>query len=210
MDNPARQEWTSAAEGDEARRSLPGEGPPADLRPRSRYERESYYQRFQPLIRGLIKRYGTETDIREELIGELYCRYNALLDKFDESRGVPLSAYIIRNLSTAAYTFARSRWRRGRRETDSEAAIIAAVDPAQGPQEVVLGSDRVDPDFLAALPAALGNLPPRQREVVNLRYFDGWSFEEIGYALSIKPATCRSLLRHALNNLRSRYGLTRD
>ena len=181
-----------------------------DSVPSSSRQREVYYERFQPLLRGLVNRYGTDADIREELPGELYCRYNALLDKFDPQRGVPLSAYVIRNLTAAAYTFARSRWRRDRRETGGDAVVLDAVETTAGPHELVLGSEVADPDFLAALPQAVEGLPPRQREVVTHRYFEGWSFEEIAYALNIKPATCRSVLRHALNNLRSRLGVVRE
>ena len=83
-----------------------------DSVPSSSRQREIYYERFQPLIRSLVNQYGTDADIREELPGELYSRYNALLDKFDFQRGEPLAPYVIRNPTAAAYTFARSRWRR--------------------------------------------------------------------------------------------------
>jgi DNA-directed RNA polymerase specialized sigma24 family protein len=38
--------------------------------------------------------------------------------------------------------------------------------------------------------------------VVLCRYYEGRQYEEIAAQLRIRPATARSLARHALNNLR--------
>ena len=85
--------------------------------------------------------------------------------------------------------------------------MLDAVETAAGLHELVLGSEIADPEILAALRQAVDTLPPRQREVGSCRYLESWSFEDIAYFLDIKPATCRSELRHALNNLRSRMAI---
>ena len=56
----------------------------------------------------------------------------------------------------------------------------------------------------AALPAAIAGLSERQRQMVIWRYYEDRSFEEIAGLLQTQPATVRSLLRHALANLRRR------
>ncbi|HEU4754896.1 MAG TPA: sigma-70 family RNA polymerase sigma factor, partial [Armatimonadota bacterium] len=60
-------------------------------------------------------------------------------------------------------------------------------------------------EVLRELPAAIARLPLRQRQVVIWRYYEGRSFEDIAEVLEIRPATARSILRHGLNNLRSRF-----
>ena len=45
-------------------------------------------------------------------------------------------------------------------------------------------------------------MPHRQRLVLVWRYYDERSYEEIAAQLQIKPATARSLLRHAVAALR--------
>src|SRR5690242_20589698 len=76
----------------------------------SRSEREAIYADFQPLVRRLIRQYGDTPEIREDLKGEIYCRFCDLLEAYDPSRGVNLYAYLVRMLSTSTYAYARSLW----------------------------------------------------------------------------------------------------
>ena len=146
--------------------------------------------------------------MREDLGGEIYCRFCNLLGAFDPTRGIPLRPYMVRQLSMATYTYARHQWRTRKREAAWETEEFhveqkAAFDPTL--------------DWLAALaldqaasllPAALAKLPARQRNVIIWRYYEERSFEEIGGLLAILPTTARSLLRHGLNNLRKNIGST--
>src|SRR5690349_17567564 len=81
----------------------------------SRAEREAIYADFQPLVRRLIRQYGDTPEIREDLKGEIYCRFCDLLEAYDPNRGVNLYAYLVRMLSTSTYAYARSLWRRRQR-----------------------------------------------------------------------------------------------
>lgn len=49
---------------------------------------------------------------------------------------------------------------------------------------------------------AIAKLPPRQRAVVVLRYYEGLSEREIGDALGCAPGTVKSLASRALDRLR--------
>jgi len=164
--------------------------------------RDELYTDFQPLIRRLLRQYGESSEIREELAGELYCRFNDLLKSFDPNRGVPLRAYLVRTLTAAAYTFARSHWRRQKREVSMEPEtnaedIAPSVDPTDDwDRQLVMQQ------VLSRLPDVIAQLPQRQRQVVIWRYYESRSFEEIAETLNIRVATARSLLRHGLNNLR--------
>lgn len=57
-------------------------------------------------------------------------------------------------------------------------------------------------EFFAELESALGELPPRQREVVLLHDVEGFSGEEIAEILGIPRATVRSNLFYAREKLR--------
>ena len=79
-------------------------------------DRDTLYAQFAPLVKRLILHYGGCPQLREELVGEIYCRFCALLDAFDPTRGVPLRAYLVRQLSTSVYTYVRTHRRHGSRE----------------------------------------------------------------------------------------------
>jgi DNA-directed RNA polymerase specialized sigma24 family protein len=84
-----------------------------------------------------------------------------------------------------------SWWRRSRRE----GALPVAFDPA-APEGPDLGErDRTV--------AALRLLPPRQRAVVVLRYYEDLSEAEIARVLGCSPGTVKSQASKALRTLRT-------
>lgn len=171
--------------------------------PRATADREALFADFQPLVKRLIRQYGDDPDLRQELLGEIYCRFNDLLDAYDPQRGIPLRPYLVRQLTAAVYTYARSCWKRRQREVRMD----HDPDESQSPQVAIDPTGRWDQDLLRGevlreLPAAIAQLPPRQKQVVISRFYASLSFEEMAETMRIRPATVRSLLRHGLNNLR--------
>lgn len=165
-------------------------------------DRDEMYAQFAPLVKRLILHYGGCAQLREELVGEIYCRFSALLDAFDPTRGVPLRAYLVKQLNCSVYTYVRAYRRSAGREL--------AIEPGQAEQERGLSFDPtkewddviIARDIKRVMPDALGALPDRQRRLVIGRYFENRSFEDLANALSIQPSSARSLLRHGLNNMR--------
>ncbi|HEY3282485.1 MAG TPA: sigma-70 family RNA polymerase sigma factor [Armatimonadota bacterium] len=170
-------------------------------------ERDTLYQDFRPLVRRLTRQYGDSYEIRQDLEGEIYCRFCELLRVYDPSRGVPLRAYIVRKLISSVYTYARSQWRRQRHEVSLEGdgdqgPLSSGVDPTAEWDDGL-----VKQELLKALPSAIERLPHRQRQVVIWRFYESRSYEEIAEILGICQATVRSLMRHGLNNLRRQVAL---
>lgn len=92
----------------------------------------------------------------------------------------------VRNLSIAA------RRKAGRCQSGSgEADLLAS-----------LAAPETGIAFDADLAMVLSTLPLQQREVVLLRFVDGFSLEEIASALEIPPGTVKSRLHNALKALR--------
>jgi RNA polymerase sigma factor (sigma-70 family) len=164
------------------------------------------YSEFTPLVRRLIRQYGQDAEMRDDLAGEIYCRFCNLLEAFDPARGVPLRPYLVRQLTLSTYTYARQQWRIKKREAtwendEGRAEQIAAFDPTLD-WLTTLSQNQAS----ALLPDAIKKLPARQRNVVIWRYYEERSFEEIADLLAVQPSTVRSLLRHGLNNLRKSVG----
>lgn len=89
-----------------------------------------------------------------------------------------------------------SRWRRTRRES-----LVA--EPPEG--KAVWQPDRFADEPLWQ---ALRALPPRQRAVMVLRYYDDLSEEEIARTLGISRGTVKSQANKAMSALRTRMGVT--
>ena len=102
-------------------------------------------------------------------------------------RGQPM-AYVRRVMVTTQLTW----WRRARRETVMPEGLDIA-DP-------VHTDARYDDQQLLA--SALAALPPRQRAVIVLRYYSGYSEAEIAETLGCAPGTVKSQAAKAMRTLR--------
>jgi RNA polymerase sigma factor (sigma-70 family) len=170
-------------------------------------DRDALFAEFSPLIRRLIRQYGQTPELRQELPGELFCRFQALLDSYDPERGVPLRPYLVRQLTAGAYAFARKQWNQVRRETPLMEGMECgmhqpALDPTSEWDETL-----VRRDIAALLPAMIASLPSRQRQVMVWRYYDEKSFQEIATLMGVQESSVRSLLRHGMNRLRDRVSI---
>lgn len=96
------------------------------------------------------------------------------------------AAYVRRSMANAHV----SNWRRTRRES-----LVADA----GESRPVTEPDRFDNEPLWQ---ALRNLPPRQRAVVVLRYYEELSEAEIADSLGISPGTVKSQASKALRAMR--------
>ena len=104
-----------------------------------------------------------------------------------QKTGDPL-AYVRRSMANAHV----SRWRRTRREN------LVADLPETMPHV------HADPFEHEPLWQALRTLPPRQRAVMVLRYYDGLSEAEIAHALGVTQGTVKSQASKAIASLRQK------
>jgi RNA polymerase sigma-70 factor (ECF subfamily) len=177
-------------------------GPTASATGFSLAEREALYRDFSPLVRRLVGQYGDDPELRQDLHGEIYCRFCDLLDAYDPLRGVPLKAFLVRTLTASIYTYARRQWRQQRREVclpGQEMTAIASIYQSNPPS---WDEELIRRQALQRLPGALSRLPGRQRKALVWRYYEERSYEEIAGRLQIQVATARSLVRHGHNSLR--------
>lgn len=122
-----------------------------------------------------------------DLLQEALVRVGAAWDRVAE-RGDP-EAYV----RTTMARLHVSRWRRLRRER--------LVDRVPENSYRDTGLDRIDGDI--GLWQALTALPPRQRAVLVLRYYEQHSDEEIAAMLRITRGTVRSQAARGLDKLRA-------
>lgn len=125
-------------------------------------------------------------DIAQTALAKAYVAWRRV------SRADDPDAYLRRILVNASN-------RRFRRRRVTEQPGDPPETAVEGPADLV--SER------AALLAALRQLPPRQRAVVVLRYWEDLTDAQIGGTLGCSPATVRSQLSRALDKLRTSAAL---
>jgi RNA polymerase sigma-70 factor, ECF subfamily len=151
-----------------------------------------YDEHAQPLYAFLLNFTRDEADTRD-LLQEIFvklAREPRLLDGIRTER-----AFLIRLAHNAAIDLMRRRGTRDKTKENFAAEIISPFAPTSDPDETV---------FRAELSVALGELPEEQRAVVQLKLWEGLTFEEIAAALEIPPNTAASRYRYALDKLRGR------
>src|SRR2546423_6853276 len=107
-------------------RANPTETPNSPAEPYSPpgQNRDILYAELQPLVRRLIRQYGDDAESRNDLAGEIYCRLCSILESYDETRGVPLRPYLIRQLTTSVYSYSRRQWRTRKSDIVLDAHVI--------------------------------------------------------------------------------------
>lgn len=135
-------------------------------------------------------RLGGDPDLAEECVSETFAR---LLDAFRRGRGPRqfLRAYLYR----VAHNWLTDQFR-ARRETVSleEAMPLPASDDPVAEAETRIRQQTVR--------AALFHLTPDQRQVILLRYVEGWELEEIARALQKPVGAVKALQHRAVARLR--------
>lgn len=129
-------------------------------------------------------KYGGELD---DLVTEAVLGYMEGIHRWDASHGCRLNTYALswvhKYLQSASF---------GRRET-----LELTVDIEEVTFESLYG-----PDEMEAVVTALGELPPRWRTVIEMRFFEHKSLSDIGLAMNLSKERIRQLEEKAIDELR--------
>lgn len=142
----------------------------------------------EPALLRLAVLLTNDTHTARDLVQQTLVKMYLAWDKIDRQERV--DAYARRVLINEH----RSSWRRPWRRREVSTSDL----PEQSTIPVPDGGDRAEMWTLVA------SLPPRQRAVVVLRYYEGLSEAEIAEALSISTGTVKSQASRALDSLRNR------
>jgi len=149
---------------------------------------ESLYHRHRDWVVNLAFRFTADEALALDVLQETFLYLLRKFPGFELRASLRTFLYpAIRNLSIAA------RRKAGRCQADDFENEILGSLPA--PEAGVAGDED--------LAVVLAKLPVPQREVLLLRFVDGFSLEEIAEALSIPVGTVKSRLHNALQTLRA-------
>jgi RNA polymerase sigma-70 factor, ECF subfamily len=186
------------------------EDPDAELLTRLRAGDEAAFMelvdRYGPLMLRIAMSHVPTRAIAEDVVGEAWLGVLQGLPRFEGRSS--LKTWILRIVTNRA----RTRGVRERRSVPLSSLEEATVDPerfaANGawsdPPEAWQPEQRLlERETLAKVREAVGQLPPRQQEVILLRDFAGWEPEEVSQALDISDGNQRVLLHRARAKVRT-------
>jgi RNA polymerase sigma-70 factor (ECF subfamily) len=163
----------------------------------ARGDREAF-ARFYDLHAGLVHTFAfrilRERGEAEEVVQDVFLQVWRQATTYSAERGTP-EAWLI--------TLARSRGidkLRSRRRRDE--MVRPADDPDRLPEPVAQESASGPAEARVTLGGALGDLPPAQRSVLELAYFDGLTQTEIAARLGEPLGTVKTRMRSGLERLR--------
>ncbi|GGX78149.1 sigma-70 family RNA polymerase sigma factor [Streptomyces fructofermentans] len=159
---------------------------------------EAFHRMYRPIyVHWAEVRLGSRADGEEAVdaaFEKLLKAWPAVLTKENPT------AYAWQVLRHAAIDLSRARDRRPALMGEAAFETVAlrqAVDPIAQFEESL------------SLYEAIGQLPPRQMDVMLLQFGQGFTVEEVAAALGITPAGVRSTVRHARRRLEQAYGVRR-
>lgn len=153
---------------------------------------------YGPRVLGYLRHAGLAPAVAEELLQETFLRVHAAAPRFDLQRALrPWILAIASNLLRSHWRRQRIRsallgwWRRGSdREPDAGPETFDLPSPLAGPDELLLGRERV-----AVVAAAMARLPQRQRQALLLTRLEGLELQEAAEVLDVPLGTIKTWVR---------------
>lgn len=151
---------------------------------------EQLYKRYRPRLMGFLRRLTTDEEVREEAYNDIMVK---VWEKAHQYQGrSKVSSWIF---SIGYRTCLRMVKKQQRRDK-----VITLV--GQELPEFVEDNDLAEVDD-KQIQAAVRRLPAKQRIVVELCYFEGYSLEEIGGILKCPQNTVKTRLHYARKKLQN-------
>jgi RNA polymerase sigma-70 factor (ECF subfamily) len=162
------------------------------------------FRRYAPAALALALRIIRDHALAEEVVQEAFLSLWLTADRFDESRGSARAWLMgmIRNRAIDAVR--REETQRRRSQKGAGAEVVPIGDPAEEVvEQVALSQER------RAVRSALDGLPPEQRDVLELMYFEGLSQSKVAERLALPLGTVKSRTLIGMRRLRGALAGTR-
>ncbi|MDP9328204.1 MAG: sigma-70 family RNA polymerase sigma factor [Actinomycetota bacterium] len=155
------------------------------------------FRRYGPAAKALALRVVRQTHLAEEIVQEAFTALWKNPEGYDQRRG-SVKSWLMGMVHHRAVDLVRREEAHRRR---AERSIPAALETEPDPADQVV--EQVDaPEERRAVRAALGELPPEQRQVIERMYFEGRSQSQIAAELDLPLGTVKSRTLLGMRRLR--------
>ena len=156
------------------------------------------YDRYGRLVYSLILRVVRDTGVAEDLVQETFMRVWNRAQGLDAQKG-SIGPWLLAVARNRAIDYLRSAGGRERNSLEFEETDHPAL-------YVDMERDILSSDKARRVKTAVEKLSPRQREVIELAYFEGLSQTEMAERMGQPLGTVKTWVRAALKNLRHELG----
>jgi len=154
------------------------------------------FEHFAPRIKAFMHRQGTATDMVEEIVQETMVNVWRKARQFDSAKA---------SAATWIFTIARNQridhLRKANRPAPDMNDPALVPDLEERPHDIISREQEAD-----RLRAAMENLPPEQRQVLHLAFFEEKAHPEVADELGIPLGTVKSRIRLAFQRIRAEIG----
>ena len=155
---------------------------------------EALYERYGRAAYSLARRILTEETLAQDVVQEVFLSLWRDARRFDAGRGT-VATYLLSMTHHRAVDVVR-REERLRRWRTSDEGLELEADPKVRVEDEVLTSER-----RAEVRAALGELPPAQREALLLAYFGGYTQREVAALVGVPLGTVKTRMAAGMRKL---------
>ena len=155
---------------------------------------ERAYGRYAADVFASARRKLCNARLAEDVVQHIFIALWHHPERFDPARGT-LRAYLLMLANSHSIDLIRSESARRHRETLDGMAVAETDDD---PQALFFGAHEVD-----SLRRAIDLLSEREREAIELAFFQGYTYREVAVLLNQPEGTVKSRIRLGLNRLRS-------
>jgi len=150
------------------------------------------YDQYASFVFGLARRVIGEPRAAEDVTQEVFVALWERPEIYDPDRGT-LRTWLATLAHRRAVDYVRREEARRRRSQRDAARRATAVPDVEELATAILTAEQVR--------AALQDLPPEQREAIELAYFGGRTYREVAVELGIPEGTAKSRLRLGLRRV---------
>jgi RNA polymerase sigma-70 factor (ECF subfamily) len=161
---------------------------------------EDLYRRYAPAAYGLARRVLRLPDLAQEVVHEAFAALWAAPEAYDPARGA-FRGFFLSLVHHRAVDAVRREERLRERERRVNPQPEVDEDFSEGLVEEADLADR-----RAEVRTAMADLPPEQRQVLQLMYFEGWTQARIARETGTPLGTVKTRSLAAMRKLRERLG----
>ena len=158
---------------------------------------DELYRRYSSSGYGLAYRITGQQLLAQDVVHDAYMALWRAPEAFDPARGAFRTFFLSLVHHRAVDTVRREERIRARQQRAANLEPLAVEDPAEGVADAADVADR-----RLEVRAALETLPPEQRQVLEMAYFDGSTQVQIAERLQIPLGTVKTRTLAAMRKLR--------
>ncbi len=157
---------------------------------------EPLYKKYFEQVYRLVFSRVQDVDLAGDITSEAFGKALSHLKDY-KFQGYPLSAWLARIALNSCYDYFRAQKKQRHVSLENYVShdIVFEIEIEENEKEL----------WLAMLPEVLDKLKPAELELIELRFFEGKSFAEIGYILSITEGNAKTRTYRILKRLKKHF-----